>query len=449
MNKIKIDIKGMHCRSCEMLVEDELLKIPGVSCVKVNQKKGIAEISHKAPINLNDIAAAVHDAGYSVGKDTRAFFSTDKQNYKELGIAIIILFNIWGLLTVTGGFSVNTSGLTNFASIPVVFLIGLTAGISTCMALVGGLVLGSAARFAEKHPEATLVQKFKPHIFFNLGRIISFFILGAIIGYAGSFFRFSAGTLGFLIITVGIVMFFLGMQLIEISPKLSAMSFTLPKSISRLFGIKEHNSKEYTHKNAAILGGLTFFLPCGFTQAMQLYAMSTGSPVSGALTMGVFALGTTPGLLSVGGLTSVVKGVFARIFFKFAGVVVIALAFYNIASGFTLAGIKNISFPNLSEPSIASETNNADVQLINATYSVTNDMQPSTFTVKAGVPSRLEIDSQDNGAGCMGSIALPGLAQNVEIFRKGQKTVFNFTAQPGEYTIACAMGVPRGKIIAL
>ena len=40
---------------------------------------------------------------------------------------------------------------------------------------------------------------------------------------------------------------------------------------------------------------------------MQLYAMSTGSPITGALTMGVFALGTAPGLLGVG-LTSIVKG---------------------------------------------------------------------------------------------------------------------------------------------
>ena len=42
MNRKIIPIKGMHCRSCEILVEDELSKIPGVTGVEVNQKKGEA-----------------------------------------------------------------------------------------------------------------------------------------------------------------------------------------------------------------------------------------------------------------------------------------------------------------------------------------------------------------------------------------------------------------------
>ncbi|NCP77121.1 sulfite exporter TauE/SafE family protein [bacterium] len=41
-------------------------------------------------------------------------------------------------------------------------------------------------------------------------------------------------------------------------------------------------------------GALTFFLPCGFTLAMQAYAITTGSFITGALTMMAFALGTAP-----------------------------------------------------------------------------------------------------------------------------------------------------------
>lgn len=453
MNKTTVDITGMHCKSCEILIEDELLKIPSVKRAKVYQKKGCAEILYEGKLNQHDVAFAVKEAGYSLGKEDRHFFSRNPEDYTELGIAVTIVFIIGAVAYLNGWFNINTSGLNDYTNLPIVFLIGLTAGISTCMALIGGLVLGAAARFAEKHPYATPLQKFKPHLYFNLGRILSFFFFGALIGYLGSFFRFSPSTLGFLVILVGVVMLFLGIQLIDIFPKLSGMTFTLPKQLSNLLGIKNHNEKEYSHKNSMILGAMTFFLPCGFTQAMQLFAMSTGSPLTGAMTMGVFAIGTAPGLLSIGGLTSVVKGAFARVFFKFAGVVVVALAFFNITSGYTLTGIKGISLPTFDNVLSASTANTApqgEVQVIKATYSARDGFQPQNLTVKAGIPARLEVEAFDNGTGCMGSIALPGLSQNMEIFKKGQKAVFDFTAESaGSYTIACAMGIPHGTLKAI
>lgn len=453
MNKTTVDITGMHCKSCEILIEDELLKIPTVKKAKVYQKKGCAEIYYKGNLNPNDVSYAVKEAGYSLGKEDKSFFSRNPEDYTELGIAVTIVFIIGAVAYLNGWFNMNTSGLNDYTNLPIVFLIGLTAGISTCMALIGGLVLGAAARFAEKHPYATPLQKFKPHLYFNLGRILSFFFFGALIGYLGSFFRFSPSTLGFLVILVGVVMLFLGIQLIDIFPKLSGMTFTLPKQLSNLLGIKNYNEKEYSHKNSMILGAMTFFLPCGFTQAMQLFAMSTGSPLTGAMTMGVFAIGTAPGLLSIGGLTSVVKGAFARVFFKFAGVVVVALAFFNITSGYTLTGIKGISLPTFDNVLSASTANTApqgEVQVIKATYSARDGFQPRNLTVKAGVPARLEVEAFDNGTGCMGSIALPGLSQNMEIFKKGQKAVFDFTAESaGSYTIACAMGIPHGTLKAI
>jgi sulfite exporter TauE/SafE len=79
---------------------------------------------------------------------------------------------------------------------------------------------------------------------------------------------------------------------------------------------------------------------------MQLYAISTGSPIQGALTMGVFALGTTPGLLGVGGLTSIIKGEYSKLFFKTAGVIVVLLALFNVSNGLNLLGVKSIFAKN-------------------------------------------------------------------------------------------------------
>ena len=260
MENTTIHIKGMHCRSCEILIEDELLKVPGVEKCAVSHTKGTAEIYYNGIIDEEKVAQAVGAAGYEVGKEEKPLLSKNPHDYLDLLAAAGILFFVYLLASNAGIFSLVGSTSNNFSSLPVVLLIGLTAGFSTCMALVGGLVLGASAKFAEKHPTATSLQKFKPHIFFNIGRIASYFFFGGVIGFAGSFFSLSPTVLGLLTIVVGGVMFLLGAQLIDISPRLRSVNITLPKFISRALGIKEHHEKEYSHTNSMIGGAMTFFL---------------------------------------------------------------------------------------------------------------------------------------------------------------------------------------------
>jgi len=603
MNKATVYIKGMHCRSCEILVEDELRKIKGVTDVKVSEKNGRAYVCYEGNIDHNKIEKAVRNAGYELGmKEKAPLFSKRMQDYQELGLAFLVIVFLYLVGRELGIFNFAIKSESNYGSLPVVFLVGLTAGVSTCMALVGGLVLAASARFVEKHPQSSTLQKFKPHLFFNLGRILSFVVLGGVIGYAGSLFQLSSTTLGLLTIAVGGIMILLGLQLTEIFPRLNGFKLTLPKGISRALGIQEQTQKEYSHTNSFMMGAMTFFLPCGFTQAMQLFAISSGNPVTGALTMGVFALGTAPGLLGIGGLTSVIKGAFAKPFFKFAGLVVIFMAIFNISNGLNLTGINVNAFinqgsatttqtdPNVTmengvqvvkmtqtasgyspnsftikkgipvkwivtsedafscaasivssklgirknleageniieftpteigsirftcsmgmysgsfnvvddnapsssgeqgssnqpvnnppvvnkgascggggggcgcgakvqrqaavdadktPPVIANQGNS--VQVIKAIYAVADDVKPNKFTVKPGIPVRFDIEAKEDGAGCMGSIMIPGLDNKAQGFEKGKITTLSFTpTKSGTYTITCAMGVPRGSII--
>ena len=336
--------------------------------------------------------------------------------------------------------------------------IGVIAGFSTCMALIGGLVLGLSARFAEKHPTATSIQKFRPHLFFNLGRITAFFVLGGIIGLFGSIFSLNGSTMGVMTVFVGIVMIILGLQLTELFPKLSNKGITLPAGIARAIGLKKHGSREYSHKNAMLLGGLSFFLPCGFTQAMQLVAISSGSFVTGSLVMGLFAIGTAPGLLGIGGLTSVVKGSFAKSFFRFAGVAVVLLAFYNINNALRLMGynpsinniVKNITLDPSKKPAkTAPVTQSNNGEILKTTFTLAGDIVPSTFNVQAGKPYILEVDAKEDGQGCMSTIMIPGIYKTPLLIKKG-KIQLPFTInQPGKYTITCAMGIRRGTITAI
>jgi len=453
MHKVIVPIRGIHCRSCEILIEDELRKIEGVRNIEVSYKQKQAVIHSNYSLSLELITAAVNSAGYEVGQDeSKSFITKDPTEYKELCISLIVLIVLYLIVLKTGilGKVSFGSGSNPSGYIPI-FIIGLTAGISTCMALVGGLVLGISARHSEKHPETSTLQKFRPHLYFNIGRVSSYFLLGGVIGLAGKAFRLSGFSLGVLTIIVGIVMLILGLQLTQIFPRLSSGGLTLPSGISRLLGIRKHHEKEYSHTNSMLTGALTFFLPCGFTQAMQLYAMSTGNFWSGALIMGFFALGTVPGLLSIGGLTSVMKGAFAKKFFKFAGLLVIFLAFFNLSNGFNLIGFSGLFSRSATKTETAKniDVDDPNVKIENGIQIVRMEQvgagyRPNQFTIKQNIPTKWIITSKSQS--CAASIYSKqlGIQRNLN---PGENIIEFTPKDAGEIKFSCAMGMYTGKFI--
>ena len=444
--KKKYNIKGMHCKSCEILLEKSISQVRGVKRVEVSQGKGIAEIefSHGAPDDA-EIARAVREAGYSLGMAQKLpWLSRNDEDYFEIVLGIAALFFLWMAASFTGIFSAFGANFSASPAYPIVFVIGLTAGISTCMAVVGGLVAGFSASYAGTHQQATRWQRFKPNLFFNAGRLVSYALLGGAIGALGSAVKLSAGLTGFLVAAAGVVMLYMGLKLTGISPRFANTHLTLPKKIGRAFGMRDDGG-EYSHKEAFIGGALTFFLPCGFTQAMQLYAVTTGSFAAGAAIMFLFALGTAPGLLGIGALTSVLRGKTARIFFRFVGVVVVVLGFANIANGASLSGI---AFPLPSfgaggAPAAAAPLAPVEdgVQVVNMTQ-MANGYRPNSFTIKKGVPVEWIIDSQ-SAYTCAASIRMPayGIAQ----FLQAGRNVIRFTpAQAGSVRFTCGMGMYSG-----
>lgn len=444
-NKMIVKIAGMHCRSCEILIEDKLSEIPEIERTVINYKKGTAEIHYgsRKP-GMHVIENAIREAGYSIGENAnRPLFSKNPEDYKDLVIAFFFLVGFYIIAKNLGLTDINV-GSKEGSSLPVVFLVGITAGLSTCMALVGGLILGISARHSEKHPEATPMQKFRPHLFFNIGRVGGYAILGGILGSLGGVLQLSSGILGSLTIVVGIAMLALGMKLVGIFPRMENISISLPAGISKFLGIKKH-AKEYSHKSSMITGALTFFLPCGFTQAMQLYAISTGSFSRGAMIMGVFALGTAPGLLGIGGLTSVIKGIFAKRFFKFAGILVVILAFFNIANGYNLTGwqlpTSNLQQTTNNKIQDANVTMENGVQVVRM-KEISSGYSPNKFTIKKGVPVKWVIDAQAPNS-CASSLVVSSL--NIRKTLKSGENVIEFTPKEiGKIPFSCAMGMYTG-----
>ena len=66
MTKINLKIKGMHCKSCEILISDALLEA-GVKECSVDSKKGVAVIEFdENKIKLDTIKSIIKDEGYTL-----------------------------------------------------------------------------------------------------------------------------------------------------------------------------------------------------------------------------------------------------------------------------------------------------------------------------------------------------------------------------------------------
>ena len=324
----------------------------------------------------------------------------------------------------------------------VVFLIGLFAAVSTCIAVVGGLLLAVAEKHNELHPELSGIQKFRPHIYFNAGRIVGYTAFGAAIGGLGSVISLSPQFNGYLTLLVSVVMLLLGFQLLHLFPWLRRFSPKMPKFI----GHKIHDLSGKESKGTPfVLGAFTFFLPCGFTMALQLYVLATGDWKIGALTMLVFSLGTLPALLSLSAITSFAKGAFQRHFLKFAGVLVVLLAIFNINNGFALAGINidlasafknNGSVASNSTPTSQIVDGKQIVDMTVSGYSYT----PSKFTVVQGVPVEWRIDGR-NAVGCGQVLVMPTLGVSKYLSPEGITTITFTPTETGTIPFNCSMGM--------
>ncbi|MEI6266448.1 MAG: sulfite exporter TauE/SafE family protein [bacterium] len=444
--KSVIKVSGMHCKSCEMILEEKIKDIPGITKVSASTSRQEVKIVGN-DFDTKAVGNAITAAGYKLGAEEETILTREKQVYLDVILFFLIVAIFYLISSIIGISNIIPSIGADSYTFGVVVLLGITAGFSTCMALVGGLVLGFTARYREKHPEITGFKAFIPNIYFNIGRIVGFFFLGGLLGEIGTVLRVSSVVNGWLLLLVSAVMLLVGLQLTGLSPAISRINFTMPKFIANLFSSNKKSNSGYTHIGVLTAGALTFFLPCGFTQAMQLVAVASGGFLSGALIMSLFAIGTSPGLLLVGSVASFAKGNMATKLFRFMGVVVVVLAIVNLLASLNLIGIHlpKINFPSNTE---SSQTNN-NVAVVDGNEQVVNmdvdssGYSPNSFTVKKGVPVRWVINLKDIST-CASSLVFSDMGIQ-QILKKGENVITFTPSQTGTLRFTCSMGMYSGE----
>jgi sulfite exporter TauE/SafE/copper chaperone CopZ len=426
-------IQGTHCAACSVLIERELKQVPGVHQVKVHYSSGRTELVCDRHPDIHQLDQRIKPHGYRILDQTMAT-GGKKREYAQLGAIVLIVTAGYFLLRQIN--LLPSIGVSETMSYGVVFIIGLVAAVSTCMAVTGGLLLAVSAKYNEQHPELTGKQRFRAHLYFNAGRIVSYTVLGGAVGALGSVLSLSSTVNGIVTIVVSLIMVILGVQLLNIFPWLARLLPRMPKFIAH----RIYDSSAKQGKAAPFLfGALTFFLPCGFTQALQLYVLSKGSFMTGAVIMFVFTLGTLPALLSVSAMASFLKGAWQKYFLKFAGVLVVLIGLLNISRGFALTGINRSDGQGGADTQLSSSEEVDGVQVVKMTVDG-YDYYPSHFTVKKGIPVEWQIDAR-KAAGCAGVITMPKMNITEILPRNSIKTITFTPTETGTLNFSCMMGM--------
>jgi sulfite exporter TauE/SafE/copper chaperone CopZ len=439
----------MTCRSCESRIERIVGGLPHVESVHASAARGRVVVTSCREVPAQALDRAIRQAGYEIGQSP--WLERDRVVWKEVLASAWIVVGLAFIAQLTGVLELASS-IADISSggILVAMLLGLAAGFSTCAILVGGLVLALSASYQGIHAEeaGAGTAALRPAMLFVGGRVVGYGILGAVLGILGATFTMPPQLTAALMIAVAIVMTILGTRLTGLSPRMAGWSPTLPMGLGRRLGLEEAGGG-YSDARAAALGAASFFLPCGFTQAIQVYALSTGSPLLGGALLAAFALGTAPGLMALAGLPSAVSEDSRPSLLRFVGVVVLAFAVVNATAGLRLAGI-GLPWLGVGTASAATLTTNdtaaRQTQSL-TTFQEARGYRPGNATIYSGRRTRWTIESK-SGSSCAASLVIPSLRISRRL-QLGPNVIELPALSAGILRYSCSMGMFEGTITVI
>lgn len=431
LKKCTLYVKGMHCPSCEILIQDKFKELSNVTSVKPNFKKQEAEIHFTGHLDQGIINKKIQPFGYEI-IERQININEEVPKVKKIleafliAVGLVLIYLIAKEINIIS--SVNITGNLNLLT---VLFLGLVASISTCMATSGALFLSTIGR---------KTNNIKQAVYFSLGRIISYAAFGFIAGLVGSIiitnFKFGSG----LTLLAAIFMILLGLDMLKIVSFASIIPFGVSSNVFRR--LENHFIKD-PHKSAFFLGMITYFLPCGFTQATQVYALGLASPWQSALTMAVFAVGTAPAILFIGSLKNLFKNSLYTIFMKIVAVGVLILGLYYVSNFLSIYGI-NLGLNNQTDKGSISTTKIENgKQIINMDV-ISSGYSPNYFRVKKGTPVKWIVNGK-NVFGCQGYFVVPSLGVQ-KALNEGENIIEFTPAESGFINFSCGMGMYRGRI---
>lgn len=436
LKKTTLYIKGMHCPSCEILMEDKFKEAKNINEVKADFRTQKVEVSYTGKIHKDLLNSKIKPYGYEI-LDLRSLNLEHKEEsfakrLTDIGVIAVILFILYAIAKETNLIpDVNLGGNLNYLT---VFILGLVASTSTCMATSGALFLATIGK-----TNSNSVSKFSPAISFNMGRVLSYGFFGFTAGLVGNVLIANLKIGSALTLFVSLFMILLGLDM----AKIISLGSVLPTGLTKnIFEKLEHRLLQHPKKTAFLLGAITYLLPCGFTQTVQVFALGLANPVQSALTMIVFALGTIPALLLVGYFSSFTQSRYYPIFMKVIGVVVFVIGVSYFSNFLSLYGINFSLFSTNAQQQTTNSILKDGYQVVRMTVNKYG-YSPNVFTLKKGIPAKWVINGE-NVFGCQGFLVSPKLGIQKSL-AYGENIIEFTPEEEGTINFSCGMGMYRGR----
>ncbi|NLG25145.1 MAG: heavy metal transporter [Clostridiales bacterium] len=428
--RVALRVTGMHCQQCEAAIERGLGKIGGVQSVRARFRGGRVEVEYNAGrVDEAALAAALAKLGYPVAA------AAEERPGAALGLltaaALLIVYaagDRLGWFARLGAIPLARQGMGMAA----LFAVGLMTSMH-CVAMCGGIGLTQCiggGRAAGARSSAL----------YNAGRVVSYTAVGALVGALGSVVQFSRQAQSAVMAVAGVFMVLMGLNLMGALPWTRRLLPGLPRPIAAKLGALRGRGQ-----GAFAVGLLNGLMPCGPLQAMQLYALSTGSALRGALSMLAFSLGTVPLMLALGLMGSLLSrraaGRLTAIGAALVAVMGVAMIGNGLAKGglaLPPAGSAIVAQAPADEPDAAPTE-----QLLRSELS---GWEYPPISVVAGVPVKWTLHADRSALnGCNAALEIPEYDLAVRL-QPGDNLIEFTPTRTGTFVYSCWMGMIRSTI---
>lgn len=430
MKKVYIKVLGMTCNHCQQKIYNSLKQISYIDDVNVVLATDMVSLTyHEELLDLNQVIDKITELGYKTDlnmafESEQEFTNVRKNQIINIINTFLIIIILYLLVKKFIGFDfLNViPNINNSISYPLLFIIGLMTSIH-CVGMCGSFNLAASVGIKLKNPYT------KP-LLYNLGRVISYTLLGGLAGLIGRVLTPSNFLQGILVGLAAIFMLIMGFSMLGLMSK--KILSLLPK----------HKPRKIKTSSPFIIGLLNGFMPCGPLQAMQLYAISTASFFLGAFSMLLFALGTVPLMLLVGILFNSLKGKKVFAMQRISAVLVILLAFTMFSRSLGYLGVSG--FNNSSKYQTAEIRDNyqyVEIEVKRNAY--------ETIIIQNNIPVQFNLIAKEGSLnGCNNPIMINSF--NIKEKMIIGNNIINFTpTKTGTYVYTCWMSMIRSQIIVV
>lgn len=433
-SKVVLKVGGMTCTNCERHIEEDLIEKQGVHRVMASFNEGSTQVYYdETKITVSDIIETLKEGGYT------ATIKEEKEGVDYSRINKVLL----GAIVALGGYLLlRRTGLFNLINLfpqadentgyGMLFFIGFLTSFH-CLAMCGGINLSQCIVPGEE--EKGKWTALRPSFLYNLGRVVSYTFFGGLVGAIGSVVSFTGRLQGIVQVLAGIFMVIMGVNMLGLFPWLRKLNPRMPKQFGRFVREKKGSNRPF------FVGLANGLMPCGPLQAMQLYALATGSLFRGAFAMFLFSLGTVPLMFLLGAFSSIISKKSAGRIVKFGAVLVVVLGVSMLNNGLNLAGISTSYGANSAEA--------VEAQMQNGVQEVTIQLESGSYVpiiVEKGTKVRWIINAEKGSLnGCNNKIIAReyGIEQTLSL---GENVIEFTPTEVGTYAYSCWMGMIRSKI---